>query len=94
MSALKIDFYSRPGCHLCNESLAVLKNLQEEFNFEIRIHDISQSSELEKSFGSEIPVAILEGRKILKYRADEKMLRRILRRHQKIISRNRGKSCE
>ena len=94
MSALNIDFYSRPGCHLCTDSLAVLENLQEEFNFEIRIHDISQSSGLEELYGSEIPVAILEGQKILKYRADEKMLRRILRRHQKIISRNRGESCE
>ena len=65
MSALNIDFYSRPGCHLCADSLAVLGNLQEEFNFEIRIHDISQSSGLEELYGSEIPVAILEGQKMV-----------------------------
>lgn len=94
MSALNIDFYSRPGCHLCEDSLTVLENLQEEFNFEIRIHDISESPRLEKLYGSEIPIAILEGRKILKYHADEKMLRGILRRHQKIISKTRGESCE
>ncbi|MDA2939036.1 glutaredoxin family protein [Acidobacteria bacterium AH-259-A15] len=81
MSALQIDFYTRPGCHLCDEALQVLKNLQQELDFEIRIVNISESAHLMKLYGNDIPVATLKGRKILKHRADEDLLRRILCRH-------------
>jgi thiol-disulfide isomerase/thioredoxin len=76
-----IDFYTRPGCHLCHEALQALERLKKEFGFEIRIVDISESEDLNRLYGTEIPVATLDGRTILKHRADEKLLRRVLRRH-------------
>jgi len=80
MSALQIDFYTRPGCHLCHQALDVLKRLQEDFDFEIRSVNISESAEFMALYRDSIPVATLNGRAILKHRADEKMLRRVLSR--------------
>ena len=66
------------GYHLCEEALEVLEELQQEFDFEIHRIDVSESSELTRLYGNDIPVATLDGRKILKHRADEKLLRRVL----------------
>ena len=78
MGSRRIDFYTRAGCHLCEEALEILEELQQEFDFRINRIDISQSPELTRLYGSDIPVATLDGRKILKHRADEKLLRRVL----------------
>ncbi|MEE8161955.1 MAG: glutaredoxin family protein [Acidobacteriota bacterium] len=80
-----IEFYTRPGCHLCEEALQVLEVIRSEFDFEIQVVDISESPELDELYGTQIPVAKLDGRTILKHRADEKLLRRILRRHSSRI---------
>ena len=80
MSAVQIDFYTKPGCHLCHEAMDVLKKLQKELDFEIRSVNISESSEFMTRHQDSIPVATLNGRNILKHRADEKLLRRVLRR--------------
>ncbi len=80
-----IEFYTRPGCHLCEEALRVLEVIRSEFDFEIQRVDISESPELDELYGTQIPVAKLDGRTILKHRADEKLLRRILRRHSSRI---------
>ena len=78
MSAVHIDFYTRPGCHLCEDALEILRSLRQQFDFELRIVDISGSRELTELYGTQIPVAVLEGRKIFKYRADRERLHRIL----------------
>ncbi len=75
-----IEFYTRPGCHLCEEALQVLEVIRSEFDFEIQVVDISESPELDELYGTQIPVAKLDGRTILKHSADEKLLRRILSR--------------
>jgi thiol-disulfide isomerase/thioredoxin len=74
----RIDFYTRKGCHLCKEALEVLRDFQREFDFEIHLIDIAQSPDLTALYGNDIPVATLDGRRILKHRADEKLLRRVL----------------
>jgi len=71
-----------------NEALDVLKRLQKDFDFEIRSVNISESSEFMARYQYSIPVATLNGRTILKHRADEKLLRRVLNRQVA-----RGGSC-
>ena len=78
MNSPRIDFYTRKGCHLCKEALEVLRDFQGEFDFEIQLIDISGSTNLTQLYGNDIPVATLDGRKILKHRADRKLLRRVL----------------
>jgi len=83
MSAVQVDFYTKPGCHLCLEALDVLKKLQKDFDFEIRTVNISESSEFTTRYQYSIPVATLNGRTILKHQANENQLRRILNRESK-----------
>ena len=78
VSAPRVDFYTREGCHLCEDALELLRELQQEYNFEIHLIDISGSPELTELYGNDIPVATLDGHKILKHRADEKLLHRVL----------------
>ena len=78
MNSPRIDFYTRKGCYLCKEALEVLRDFQREFDFEIQLIDISGSTDLTQLYGNDIPVATLDGRKILKHRADRKLLRRVL----------------
>ena len=75
-----IKFYTRTGCHLCTEALRVLESIRGECDFEIQTIDISESLELNDLYGTQIPVAKLNGKTILKHRANEKLLRRILGR--------------
>lgn len=80
MAKKQINFYTRPGCHLCEDALEVLQELRGEFKFDIEIVDISDSPELVSLYGKDIPVAELGGRRIFKHRADPRSLRRVLDR--------------
>ncbi len=78
MTGKQINFYTRPGCHLCEDALQVLQDLRGEFKFSLTIVDISVSEDLVARYGNDIPVAVLEGRRIFKHRADRRVLRRLL----------------
>jgi hypothetical protein len=41
--------------------------------------DISGNPELERAYGQEVPVLVVDGKKVAKYRTTEDALRRILR---------------
>jgi len=77
---LSLTIYSRPGCHLCDEMKALVRRIQDLSQAPITIDevDISTDPELESRFGLEIPVLMLNGRKIAKYRISEAALARAL----------------
>jgi glutaredoxin len=77
---LSLTIYSRPGCHLCDEMKALVRRIQGLSQAPITIDeiDISTDPELESRFGLEIPVLMLNGRKIAKYRISEAALARAL----------------
>ncbi len=80
MPRKQINFYTRPGCHLCEDALKVLQDLRREFKFSLTIVDISDSEDLVARYGNDIPVAELEGRRIFKHRTDRRVMRRVLSR--------------
>jgi hypothetical protein len=57
---------------------ALVARLQGEFPLSIQEVDISSDPQLEDLYGLEIPVLILEDKKVAKYRISEKDLRRVL----------------
>ena len=77
---VQIDIYSRPGCHLCDEAKAIIELVQRRFPFELRVINIEQDSELEKQYGSDIPVVTINGNKAFKYRVDEAELEKKVKR--------------
>ena len=77
---LALTIYSRPGCHLCDDMKALVRRVVARSAEPIAVGevDISTDPELEMRYGLEIPVLLLNGRKIAKYRVTEEALTRAL----------------
>ena len=52
----QVQIYSRHGCHLCDDALQTLKNLQNELEFEIQEIFIDGDADLEYTYGERVPV--------------------------------------
>ena len=80
---LALTIYSRPGCHLCDDMKALVRRIVDRSAEPIAIDeiDISTDPELEARYGLEIPVLLLNGRKIAKYSVTEAALTRALSGH-------------
>jgi hypothetical protein len=73
-----LTLYSRPGCHLCDEMKATVNRLATLVPLQVEEIDVSTSDELEREYGLEIPVLLVDGKKAAKYRVSAEELRRIL----------------
>ena len=78
MAGVTLTLYTKPDCHLCEEAKARLLRLQGELSFYIEEVDISKDPDLLARYGEEVPVGLLRGEKVFKYRVDERRLRRLL----------------
>ncbi|TQR19953.1 glutaredoxin family protein [Psychrobacillus vulpis] len=55
-----VHFYTRPGCHLCEDARLMLKLVQEDISFEIKEINIEENDELHEKYMLMIPVVELE----------------------------------
>jgi glutaredoxin len=77
MSA-RVTVYSKPGCHLCEDALAVVRSVCDELGTSYDEVDISTSEELMDTYGEQIPVTFVDGRQHDFWRVDPARLRRAL----------------
>lgn len=63
---LKVRFYSRPDCPLCEEGLHTLKLVQEDVPFDIELKNIEEDDTLHEKYMLMIPVVEENGR-IIQY---------------------------
>ena len=77
---LALIIYSRPGCHLCEEMKTLVTRVIERTNTAVRLEEINVETDpdLERRFGLEVPVLLLNGIKVAKFRVSENDLKRIL----------------
>lgn len=75
---VRVEIYSKPGCHLCDEAKAVLERVRRSAPFELIEINIENSPAHYETFKYEIPVIFIDGHKAFKYRVEEKALRRSL----------------
>ena len=75
---IALTIYSRPGCHLCEEMKAVVGAVARQIALRLDEIDISSDPALEALYGLEIPVLMVEGKKVAKYRIAEAELRNVL----------------
>ena len=75
---IRLSLFSRPGCHLCDEMKAVVRRVAATTTIELDEVDISGDPALEALYGAEIPVLVLGGTKVAKFRISESELRRVL----------------
>jgi glutaredoxin len=74
MSAL-LTVYSRPGCHLCEDALVLLRALQRDLGFELEELDITLDERLHRAYFERIPVVALDGVEFCEYFVDEAAVR-------------------
>ncbi|WP_147104108.1 glutaredoxin family protein [Nesterenkonia populi] len=73
-----VEVLVKPGCHLCQDALAVTAQVCEEFGLEHRTTDITQDAVLAEQFAEEIPVLRIDGVPRDFWRFDSARLRRLL----------------
>jgi glutaredoxin len=56
-----ITIYSRKECHLCEEALKVLQAMMYELKFEVVQIFIDGDKDLEKQYGEQVPVTLIDG---------------------------------
>ena len=77
---IRLTIYSRAGCHLCDEMKAIVVRVKQSIPFTLEEIDIAGDPDLEARYGLEIPVLMIDGKKVAKYRVSEEEVRRMLTR--------------
>jgi glutaredoxin len=73
---MTVELVTRQGCHLCDQALALLRELA----IEPRQRDVDADPELFRLYDFRVPVVLLDGRVIGEGRVDREVLRRALGR--------------
>jgi glutaredoxin len=78
--AIALTLYSRAGCHLCDDMKRLVERVRRDAALEVTLQevDIGGDADLERRYGHEVPVLLVNGRKVAKYRIAEEALRRLL----------------
>jgi hypothetical protein len=83
---VRLTIYSKPGCHLCDEMKSLVHRVlaQQSAGREVPVDeiDISTDAALLERYGLEIPVLLVDGRKVAKYRISEAELIRMIARRE------------
>jgi len=75
----RVTVYSRPGCHLCEQALAVVRRVGERIPFELEERNIESDDRLLARHLERIPVVDVDGRECFEFFVDEHELERALR---------------
>ena len=76
--AAELLLYHRYGCHLCEEMLERLQELEAAWGFQVLVTDVDADPELVHRYNETVPVLEGAGAEICRYVLDEEALRRYL----------------
>ena len=74
----RVTVYTRPGCHLCEEALAVVAQVCADVGEDYDEVNIDDDPDLTQRFGEEIPVTFVDGKQHDFWRVSEDRLRAAL----------------
>jgi glutaredoxin-like protein DUF836 len=77
---VKLTFYGKAGCHLCEEAYAEVRAVQDETWFELEVHDVSLDPRLHREYGARVPVLAADGQDVLELGFDATAVRAVLGR--------------
>ncbi|HEX4333824.1 MAG TPA: glutaredoxin family protein [Usitatibacter sp.] len=66
----RLTLLSREYCHLCEEMLAALRQLQGRYDFEVAVVDVDRDPALEEKWGDKVPVLLDGERELCHYFLD------------------------
>ena len=75
-----MTLFGRPGCHLCDDALAVLERIRSDVPFDLRTVNIEEDDALLRAYLVRIPVVSVDGEEVYDYYVDEADLRARLAR--------------
>ena len=75
---VKLIVYGRRNCHLCDVAKDAVALLRREVEFMVEERDVDDNDAWARAYGDEVPVGVVDGRKVFKYRVDTERLRRAL----------------
>jgi glutaredoxin len=70
-----VTVYSKPGCHLCAEAMALLRGMQPQLGFALQEVDITADEALHRAYFERIPVVLLDGEELCEYNISESLVR-------------------
>ncbi len=74
-----VTFYTRPGCHLCDDARVKLLAVRERIPFTLEEIDIERDDALHRAYLERIPVIDVDGEHLSDYFVDEAALAARLR---------------
>ena len=78
-----VTIYSRSGCHLCDVALSEIEKFKSEFDFNIEKILIDENLELEKKYGEEVPVILINGKPHDFFRIDKDRFRNAMQKESR-----------
>ena len=75
---MTVTIYGRPGCHLCDDALAVLERVRADVPFDLRRVNIEDDDALLRAYLERIPVVALDGEELFELFVDDEILRQRL----------------
>jgi glutaredoxin len=76
----RVTFYSRPGCHLCDDARAVVEQVCTELGESYVEISIDDDPDLRRRYAEEVPVTLVDGAQHDFWRVDPVRLRAALTR--------------
>ena len=76
MTTLHVRLYSRPGCHLCEDTLQAVESLRNDYDFLLEEINIDEDPALKERLGQQIPVITVDGGNRVAGAISEEKLRR------------------
>ncbi len=80
--SIQVVIYSRVNCHLCQEAENNVRELMAEISFDLEIIYIDGNQELERLYGEEVPVTLINGAKHDYFRIDKKRFSEVILRQR------------
>ena len=75
-----LTLYGKPGCHLCEGALSVIRGVLPREDVELVQVDVTMDPLLERRYGERIPVLELDDEELFEYFVDRDVLRERLDR--------------
>ena len=80
--SIQVVIYSRINCHLCQEAEKKVREVLTEIPFELKVIYIDGNQELERLYGEEVPVTLINGAKHDYFRVDKKRFSEVILRQR------------
>lgn len=73
-ASVELDIYTRDGCHLCDDAIALVRS----FGLEPSVVDIDTQPELLANYDKCVPVVVIDGKVRFRGKIDPVLLKRLL----------------